>query len=38
MRKLYHGDLSAIDAILGVNEQVQTIQLFKTIPPEEKLY
>lgn len=37
-KRLYTDGSSAIDRFLGVNEQVQTVQLLKNMPTEEKLY
>lgn len=38
LRKLYQHDANEIDRILGLNEQLQTVDLYRNIPPEEKLY
>ena len=38
LQKLYNHDLSEIDSILGLNEQIQTVNLNKNLPPHEKLY
>ena len=38
LRDILKYDDKAIDSILGVNEQIQGIELLRNIPPEEKLY
>ena len=38
LQKLYDYDATEIDAILGLNEQIQTININRNLPPHEKLY
>lgn len=38
LKKLYRHDNTEIDKILGVNEQIQNVNLMKHMLPEEKLY
>ena len=38
LNNLLRYDQNAIDSILGVNEQIQNIEMLKSIPPEEKMY
>ena len=38
LRKLYDHDPLEIDRILGLNEQIQTVNINKNLSPQEKLY
>ena len=38
LRDILKYDLAAMDQILGINEQIQTIELQRNIEPEEKMY
>lgn len=38
LKKIYDHEPSEIDRILGLDEQIQTVNLNKNMPPHEKLY
>jgi len=38
LRNIFAYDEAALDKILGVNEQIQGVEMLRSLPPEEKLY
>lgn len=36
--RIYKMNIGEIDQILGINEQIQNVEIMKTLPPEEKMY